>query len=146
MLFLISSTNIPLRAGYESLISTINRLIFNLITTYDEKNLRNRIIECICRKLLKDNLRSFHGVDMVKDCAKGFLDEKGVAQYEFSGEHEYYKDVLEKIYRPLVLRGLLKQYENNNFKVPEGSKLEGICRKELNHGREYIEWDRVDWD
>ena len=28
--------------------------------------LRNRIIECICRELLSNNVTTFHGVDMIK--------------------------------------------------------------------------------
>jgi hypothetical protein len=107
--------------------------------------LRNRIIECICRELLSSNLTTFHGVDMIKRCAKAFLDERGVDQYEFSGEHEYYRHVLERIYRPLAERGLINEYENYNFKIPEGSRLRDICRKEL-AGREYIIWDEIEWD
>jgi hypothetical protein len=107
--------------------------------------LRDRIIECICRELLYNNLTTFHGIDMIKRCAKAFLDERGVNQYEFSGEHEYYKDVLKTIYRPLVSRGLIHEYENNNFRIPAESKLHSICRRELT-GKEYIIWDAIKWD
>ena len=93
---------------------------------------------CICRDLSK-GLTTFHGVDMVKRCAKGFLDEQGVDQYQFSGEHEYYKHVLERIYRPLVDFGLLVEYENNNFGV-HNNRLHDICRKELD-GKGCIKWD-----
>jgi hypothetical protein len=34
---------------------------------------------------------TFHGVDMIKNCARGFFDERGIAQYEFSGEHDSIK-------------------------------------------------------
>ena len=102
-------------------------------------------MECLC-KMISDNKRSFHGVDTVKLCARAFLDEKGVNQYEFSGEHEYYKHVLEQIYRPLVQRHLLLEYENNNFKIPEDSKLEDICKRLLGGGRTYIEWNEKDFD
>jgi hypothetical protein len=61
-------------------------------------------------------MSTFHGVDMVRDCAGGFLDEQGVNQFQFSGEHEYYKQVLE--YRPLVDLKLMVENENNNFTIP----------------------------
>jgi hypothetical protein len=107
--------------------------------------LRDRIIWCICHNLLSNNKRAFHGVDMIKDCAGAFLDERGVAQYEFSGEHEYYKYALENVYRPLVDRGLIKEYENNNYKIPEGSKLEKICRSHLAGGKGSMSWNDVNW-
>ena len=40
--------------------------------------LRDRIIKCICRETLDKKIGWFHGVDMIKRCARGFLDEKGV--------------------------------------------------------------------
>jgi hypothetical protein len=73
----------------------------------------------------------FHEVDMIRECARSFLDERGVDQYQFSGSHEYYQHVLERIYRPLVERGLIQEMENNNYNVPEGSRLREICRREL---------------
>jgi hypothetical protein len=68
-------------------------------------------------------MRTFHGVDMIKSCAQSFLDERGIVQYEFSGEHDYYNDVLERIYRPLAESGLIQEYENNNFVIPADSRL-----------------------
>jgi len=101
--------------------------------------LRNRIIWCICHNLQTRKLRTFHAIDMVEDCARAFLDEKGVTQYLFSGEHDYYKDTLENVYGPLVTRGLLTAYENNNFKIPEGSKLEKICQS-----KDPVVWKDID--
>lgn len=72
---------------------------------------------------------------MVEDCAGAFLDEKGAAEYRYSGEHGYYKDALENVYRPLVSARLIEEYENNNFGIPKGSRLEKICRS-----KEPIEW------
>lgn len=111
----------------------------------DFRMLRNRIIECICREVLNNNLTSFHGVEMIERCARGFLYQKGVDQYQFSGEHEYYKYVLERIYKPLVELGLIHEYENNNFVIPEGSRLRDICRRELSR-KQSIEWDKIVWD
>jgi hypothetical protein len=48
------------------------------------------------------------------------------------------------VYRPLVDRKLIEEYENNNYKIPERSRLRDICRNELRDKR-YIEWDNVDW-
>jgi len=101
--------------------------------------LRDRIIECICEKILRNKMTTFHGVDMVRDCAGGFLDEKGADQFQFSGEHEYYKHVLERIYRPLVDMGLINENENHNFSVPEDSRLRDVCRSELSN-KSYIKW------
>jgi hypothetical protein len=58
-------------------------------TEKDFKTLRDRVVASICRELNVNNIRTFHGVDMIKNCARGFLDERGIAQYEFSGEHDY---------------------------------------------------------
>lgn len=101
--------------------------------------LRDRIIECICNELLSKNITTFHGVDMVRHCAQGFLNEMGANQYEFSGEHEYYRHVLERIYRPLVDLGLIDEYENNNYGIPEKSRLRNICKEELGP-KSYIKW------
>jgi hypothetical protein len=79
------------------------------ITPTDEAGyriLRNRIIECICRQISTHRDTTFHGVEMIRRCAKAFLDEKGIKEYQFSGEHQYYKHVLESIYRPLVEKDL----------------------------------------
>jgi hypothetical protein len=94
---------------------------------------------CNRRELNVNNIRTFHGVDMIKNCARGFLDERGIAQYEFSGEHDYYKDVLHRIYRPLAESGLIQENENNNFTIPADSRLHDICRTEIN-GKAYIIW------
>jgi hypothetical protein len=114
----------------------------NAIRTEEEyfRILRDRIIECICQKILRNKMTTFHGVDMVRDCARGFLDEKGVDRFQFSGEHEYYKHVLERVFRPLVGLRLMAEYENNNFSVPDDSRLRDICRKELSN-KSYIKWD-----
>jgi hypothetical protein len=69
---------------------------------------------------------------MIKSCARGFLEGRGIAQYEFSGEH-----VLERINRPLVESGLIRECENNNFVIPEDSKLHKICETEIN-GKAHI--------
>jgi hypothetical protein len=99
--------------------------------------LRDRIIECVCHEVTADNnLEFFHGVDMVRRCVGGFLNKEAADQYEFSGEHEYYKHALERIYRPLIDLGLLSESENNNY----WPRLREICRKELSN-KSYIIWD-----
>lgn len=107
--------------------------------------LRDRIIWCICHNLLSNNIRTFHGADMIIECAKGFLDERRIAQYKLTGEHEYYTNVLEKIYKPLIDGEFIEEYENNNYRIPEGSKLENICRTQLSDGRSYMRWNEIDW-
>jgi hypothetical protein len=99
--------------------------------------LRDRIIECV---ILYNGIDTFHGVDMVRDCARGFLDVEGADQFQFSGEHKYYKHVLEEIYRPLVELGLIVENENNNFSIPDNSQLRDICRIELGQ-KKYIKWN-----
>jgi hypothetical protein len=47
--------------------------------------LRDRILECICEKMF-NGMSTFHGVDIVRDRAGGFLDEQRVDQFQFSGE------------------------------------------------------------
>jgi hypothetical protein len=101
--------------------------------------LRDRIIECICREILTNNMKWFHGVDMIKKCVHGFLDEKATDEYQFSGEHPYYKHALERIYRPLIDLGLLSESENNNYWINE-DRFPDICRREL-RSKEYIKWD-----
>src|SRR5919202_3588977 len=83
----------------------------------DFRILRNLIIYGICYEVTHRNLTKFNGVDMVKNWARGFLDKKGVDQYQFSGEHPYYRDVVEGVYRPLVDVGLIEEFENNNFVI-----------------------------
>lgn len=130
----------------QSLLATANSettLEFTPRTRTEEEYfgiLRDRIIECICRETLDKKMGWFHGVDMIKRCARGFLDERGVQQYEFSGEHEYYRHVLERIYRPLAERGLIQENENNNFTIPTNSRLHDICRRELAE-KQYIRWE-----
>jgi hypothetical protein len=102
--------------------------------------LRDRIIECICREIKSTKEVIFHGVDMVRRCAGGYLDEGGANQYEFSGEHEYYQHVLQRIYKPLLDMRLIVEYENNNYGIPENSRLREICRREFS-GKSYIKWD-----
>jgi hypothetical protein len=48
---------------------------------------------------------------MIRHCVRGFLDKGGADQYQFSGEHKYYKHVLERVYRPLLDMGLMAEYE-----------------------------------
>jgi hypothetical protein len=119
--------------------------VSNIRSDEDFRILRNRIIECICREVLYNKLTTFHGVDMIERCARSFLDQKGVDQYQFSGEHEYYKHILERTYRPLVERRFIQEYENNNFKIPAESRLHDICRRELSN-KQYIQWDEIIWD
>ncbi|MPZ07820.1 MAG: hypothetical protein GEU26_15640 [Nitrososphaeraceae archaeon] len=103
--------------------------------------LRNRILECICEKVLRDkNLQWFHSVDLMKECAKGFLDELGVDQYQFIGEYPFYQQVHDKILRPLVDADLMIENGNNNFTIKPDSKLHDICKKQLK-GKAYISWD-----
>jgi hypothetical protein len=111
-----------------------------MATQKDFETLRNLIVACICREVNVNNLHEFHGVDMIKSCARGFFEGRGIAQHEFSGEHYHYKDVLERIYRPLVESGHIREYENNNFVIPEDSKLHKICETEIN-GKAYINWE-----
>jgi hypothetical protein len=101
--------------------------------------LNDRIIECICHKLVYENMSTFHGVDMIRECARGFFDKAGADQYQFSGEHPFYRLALEKFCRPLVKHGLIQENENNNFTIPADSRLHEICRKELT-GKVYIGW------
>lgn len=105
--------------------------------------LRDRILWCICNNLLSNNRRTFHAADMISDCARAFYNEKEIEQYKITGEHEYYKPVLEKIYKPLVERGLIVEYKKNNFRIPEGSKLEKICKSSEN--KAYMRWNEIDW-
>ena len=109
--------------------------------------LDDRLIECICHRLvyvfrlaLYNNMRTFHGVDMIRDCARGFFDAAEADRYQFSGEHEFYQHALERFYRPLVEHGLIQENENNNFTIPENSGLHQICRRELT-GKVYINWE-----
>lgn len=93
---------------------------------------------CICNRLLNGS-RIFHAVDLVKECAGGFYDNGAAVEFEFSGSQEEYTQLLQRIYTPLVDQGLLIEYENNNYGVPEGSALERICRRELSGGKMYVE-------
>jgi hypothetical protein len=49
---------------------------------------------------------------MIEDCVRGFYDKSEADKYQFSEESTDYKHVL------LVERGLIYQYENNNFEIP----------------------------
>jgi hypothetical protein len=49
---------------------------------------------------------------MIERCARDFFDWMGANQYQFSGEHDYYRHILERVYRPLVDRKLIEEYEN----------------------------------
>ncbi len=106
------------------------------------ESLRDLIIYCICMELQSRDpreLTTFHGVEMIKRCAKGFFERQEVDQYQFSGEHEYYRHVLERIYRPLVDLGLLVENETNIFSVPSNSRLYNICKSELSRKSD-IKW------
>lgn len=106
--------------------------------------LRDRIIWCICHNLMSKNRRTFHAADMVTECAGAFLDKEGIQKYKLTGEHEYYKNTLEKIYKPLVQHGLIEEYEKNEYRIPEGSRLEKICKASEN--KAYMRWDEIKWD
>jgi hypothetical protein len=56
---------------------------------------------------------------MIERCARGFFDWMAANQYQFSGEHDYYAHILERVYRPLIDRKLIEEFENNNYKIPE---------------------------
>jgi len=102
--------------------------------------LRSRILECICTRIISNEPTSFHSVDMIKECAKGFLDLLGVDEYQFSGEHQFYQRVHDEIYRLLVEADLMVENENNTFTIPIDSGLRNICRKQL-RDKSYIKWD-----
>jgi hypothetical protein len=102
--------------------------------------LKDRILECICELIISNKPAWFHSVDMIKECARGFLDQFGVDQYQFSGEHPFYHQVHDEILRPLVDADLLVENQNNNFTIPPDSRIHNICRREL-QGKSYIKWD-----
>ncbi|MGI0044722.1 MAG: hypothetical protein ACRD47_13530 [Nitrososphaeraceae archaeon] len=102
--------------------------------------LRSRILECICSRIISNEPTSFHSVDMIKECAKGFLDQLGLDVYQFSGEHPFYQRVHDEIYRLLVEADLMVENENNTFTIPLDSGLRNICRKQL-RDKSYIKWD-----
>jgi hypothetical protein len=106
----------------------------------DFRTLRNRVFEGICRKVLQNNQDWFHGIEIVEDSAGGFYDKRSADEYQYSGDQAYYRQALEKIYRPLVEANLLVENENNNFTIPEDSKFREICRKQLSR-KSYIGWD-----
>ena len=102
--------------------------------------LRSRILECICSRIISNEPTSFHSVDMIKECAKGFLDQLGLDVYQFSGEHPFYQRVHDEIYRLLVEADLMVENENNTFTISLDSGLRNICRKQL-RDKSYIKWD-----
>ena len=110
----------------------------------DFEILRDRILWCICHNLISKKRRAFHAADMVDECAGAFHDEEGIKKYRLTGEHEYFKNTLEKIYKPLVDRGLIEEYEKNNYRIPEGSRLEKICKASEN--KAYMRWEEIDRD
>ena len=79
--------------------------------------LRNRILECICDRIISNKPTSFHSLDMIKECARGFLDQLDVDVYQFSGEHPFYHRVYDEIYRLLVEADLIVKNENNTFTI-----------------------------
>ena len=101
---------------------------------------RSRILGCICNRIISNEPKSFHSVDMIKECARGFLDQLGVDEYQFSGEHPFYRRVHDEIYRLLVEADLMVENENNTFTIPIDSGLRNICRKQL-MDKSYIMWD-----
>ena len=50
---------------------------------------RSRILGCICNRIISNEPTSFQSVDMIKECARGFLNQLGVDEYQFSGEHHF---------------------------------------------------------
>ena len=68
---------------------------------------------------------------MIKECARGFLDQEGIDEYQFSGKHPFYQQVHDRIYRPLVNAGLMVENENNTFTIPPGSRFRNVCGKQL---------------
>jgi hypothetical protein len=105
--------------------------------------LRSRILECICNHIISNGglgPTSFHSVDMIKECTRGFLDQLGVDKYQFSGEHPFYQRVHDEIYRLLVEADLMIENENNTFTIPIDSGLRNICRKQL-RDKSYVLWD-----
>ena len=101
---------------------------------------RSRILGCICNRIISNEPSSFHSVDMIKECARGFLDQLGVDEYQFSGEHPFYRRVHDEIYRLLVEADLMVENENNTFTIPIDSGLRNICRKQL-RDKSYVMWD-----
>ena len=101
---------------------------------------RSRILGCICNRIISNEPTSFQSVDMIKECARGFLDQLGVDEYQFSGEHPFYRRVHDEIYRLLVEADLMVENENNTFTIPIDSGLRNICRKQL-RDKSYIMWD-----
>ena len=101
---------------------------------------RSRILGCICNRIISNEPTSFHSVDMIKECARGFLDQLGVDEYQFSGEHPFYRRVHDEIYRLLVEADLMVEYENNTFTIPIDSGLRNICRKQLKD-KSFVMWD-----
>ena len=77
---------------------------------------------------------------IVLECARGFLDQLGIDEYQFSGEHPFYRRVHDEIYRLLVEADLMVENENNTFTIPIDSGLRNICRKQL-RDKSYIMWD-----
>lgn len=102
--------------------------------------LKSRILECICSRIISNEPASFHSVDMIKECAKGFLDQLGVDEYQFSGEHPFYQRVHDEIYRLPVEADLMVENENNTFTIPLDSGLRNICGKQL-RDKSYVIWD-----
>ena len=100
---------------------------------------RSRILGCICNRIISNEPSSFHSVDMIKECARGFLDQLGVDEYQFSGE-PFYRRVHDEIYRLLVEADLMVENENNTFTIPIDSGLRNICRKQL-RDKSYVMWD-----
>jgi hypothetical protein len=102
--------------------------------------LRDRILEKICRKLLGDlNFKSFHRVEMVTDA---FYDKAESDRYRYSTQDTEYTRLLELVYRPIIDRGMLVEYENNNMQITES--LPPFCRREL-QSKEYIDWRNIHW-
>ena len=101
---------------------------------------RSRILGCMCNRIISNEPTSFHSVDMIKECARGFLDQLGVDEYQFSGEHPFYRRVHDEIYRLLVEADLMVENENNTFTIPIDSGLRNICRKQLKD-KSYVMWD-----
>jgi hypothetical protein len=102
--------------------------------------LRSLILACICNRTMSTEPQWFHSVDMIKNCARGLLDKFGVDVYQFSGEHPFYQQVHDEIYRPLIETGLMVENENKTFAIPADSRLRNICREQL-RDKSYILWN-----
>jgi len=108
---------------------------------YYAEILRDRILEKICRKLREDpNFTTFHPTEMLTNA---FYDKAEADRYRYSTQDTEYTQLLELVYRPIIDRGLLEEYENRNVVLTES--LRRFCRREL-QSKEYIDWQNIRWN